>query len=157
MDFPGGSNGKESARNAGDLGSTPGLGRFPGEGKSYPLQKRVVGGRFSVPLWQASGEEVTTVAIQRLSCVPLFGLFAAPWAAARQASPYFIISQFVLCVDDANHLILRRSLPLLPQSFPAAGSGNHWSALMSGFDYPRPGPCQGPRPEENISLLCAKP
>ena len=29
---------KESARNAGDLGSIPGLGRIPGEGKGYPLQ-----------------------------------------------------------------------------------------------------------------------
>ena len=29
---------KESASNAGDLGSIPGLGRFPGEGKGYPLQ-----------------------------------------------------------------------------------------------------------------------
>ena len=30
-----GSAGKESACNAGDLGSIPGLGRSPGEGKSY--------------------------------------------------------------------------------------------------------------------------
>ena len=30
--------GKESACNAGDLGSIPGLGRSPGEGKGYPLQ-----------------------------------------------------------------------------------------------------------------------
>ena len=36
--FPGGSAGKESACNAGDLGSIPGLGRSPGEGKGYPLQ-----------------------------------------------------------------------------------------------------------------------
>ena len=36
--FPGGSAGKESAGNAGDLGSIPGLGRSPGEGKGYPLQ-----------------------------------------------------------------------------------------------------------------------
>ena len=28
---------KESACNAGDLGSIPGLGRSPGEGKGYPL------------------------------------------------------------------------------------------------------------------------
>ena len=28
----------ESACNAGDLGSIPGLGRSPGEGKGYPLQ-----------------------------------------------------------------------------------------------------------------------
>ena len=36
--FPGGSGGKESACNAGDLGSIPRLGRSPGEGKGYPLQ-----------------------------------------------------------------------------------------------------------------------
>ena len=30
--------GKESTCNAGDLGSIPGLGRSPGEGKGYPLQ-----------------------------------------------------------------------------------------------------------------------
>ena len=33
-----GSTGKESTCNAGDLGSIPGLGRSPGEGKGYPLQ-----------------------------------------------------------------------------------------------------------------------
>ena len=38
MGFPGGSAGKESACNVGDLGSTPGLGRSPGEGKGYSLQ-----------------------------------------------------------------------------------------------------------------------
>ena len=38
MGFSGGSDGKESACNVGDLGSIPGLGRFPGEGKGYPLQ-----------------------------------------------------------------------------------------------------------------------
>ena len=30
--------GKESASNAGDLGSIPGLGSSPGEGNGYPLQ-----------------------------------------------------------------------------------------------------------------------
>ena len=33
-----GSAGKEYACNVGDLGSIPGLGRSPGEGKGYPLQ-----------------------------------------------------------------------------------------------------------------------
>ena len=36
-----GSTGKESACNAGDLGSIPGLGRSPGEGKGYPLAWRI--------------------------------------------------------------------------------------------------------------------
>ena len=38
LDFPGGSDGKASARNAGDLGSIPGSGRSPGEGNGNPLQ-----------------------------------------------------------------------------------------------------------------------
>ena len=38
MDFPCGSSGKQSACNVGDLGSIPGLGRSPGEGKGYLLQ-----------------------------------------------------------------------------------------------------------------------
>ena len=36
--FPGGSDGKEYACNAGDLSSIPGLGRCPGEGNGNPLQ-----------------------------------------------------------------------------------------------------------------------
>ena len=35
---PGGSDGKESVCKAGHLGSTPGLGRSPGEGNGYPLR-----------------------------------------------------------------------------------------------------------------------
>ena len=38
MGFPCGSAGKESTCSVGDLGSIPGLGRSPGEGKGYPLQ-----------------------------------------------------------------------------------------------------------------------
>ena len=38
LGFPGGSLSKESASNAGDLDSVPGLGRSPGEGNGYPLQ-----------------------------------------------------------------------------------------------------------------------
>ena len=37
LGFPCGSAGKESTRSAGDLGSIPGLGRSPREGKGYPL------------------------------------------------------------------------------------------------------------------------
>ena len=38
LGFPGGSAGKESSCNAGDLGLIPGLGRSTGEGIGYPLQ-----------------------------------------------------------------------------------------------------------------------
>ena len=38
LDFPGGSDSKEYAYNAGDPGSIPRLGRSPGEGNGNPLQ-----------------------------------------------------------------------------------------------------------------------
>ena len=38
LDFPGGSDGEESACSAGELALIPGLGRSPGEGNGYPLQ-----------------------------------------------------------------------------------------------------------------------
>ena len=43
MGFPGGSVSKESACNAGHLGSIPGLGRSPGEGNGNPLQALLPG------------------------------------------------------------------------------------------------------------------
>ena len=38
IEFPGGSDGKASVCNAGDMGSIPGSGRIPGEGNDNPLQ-----------------------------------------------------------------------------------------------------------------------
>ena len=38
LDFPGGSDGKASVYNAGDLGLSPGLGTSPGEGNGNLLQ-----------------------------------------------------------------------------------------------------------------------
>ena len=43
MGFPGGSDGKESACNMGDLGSITGSGRLPGERNGYPLQYSCLG------------------------------------------------------------------------------------------------------------------
>ena len=49
MGFPGGSEVKASACNAGDLSSIPGLGRSPGEGKGYPLQYSGLGNSMYSP------------------------------------------------------------------------------------------------------------
>ena len=52
--FPGGSDGKESACNAGDPGSIPGLGRSPGEGNCTPLQHFCLGNPMDRGAWQAT-------------------------------------------------------------------------------------------------------
>ena len=53
FDFPGGSDGKVSACNAGDLGSMPGLGRSPGKGNSKPLQYYCLENSMDRGAWEA--------------------------------------------------------------------------------------------------------
>ena len=52
--FPGGSAGKESTCNAGDLGSIPGLGRYPGEGNGNLLQYSCLGNLMDQGVWQTA-------------------------------------------------------------------------------------------------------
>ena len=59
MGFPGGSDGKESAYNAGDLDSIPGLGRFPGEGNGNPLQYSCLENPMDRGTWWATDHGVT--------------------------------------------------------------------------------------------------
>ena len=64
MRFPGGSAGKESACSAGDLGSIPGLGRYPGEGNSYPLQYSCLENPMDRGAWWAIVHGITKSQIQ---------------------------------------------------------------------------------------------
>ena len=51
---PGGSDGKESTCNAGDLGLIPGSGRSPGEGNVNPLQYFCLENSMDREAWQAT-------------------------------------------------------------------------------------------------------
>ena len=53
-DFPGGSEGKASAYNVGDLGLNPGSGRSPGEGNSNPLQYSCLENPMDRGAWQTT-------------------------------------------------------------------------------------------------------
>jgi len=59
MDFPGGSDDRESACNAGHLGSIPGLGRSPGEENDYPLQYSCLENSIDKGTWWATVYGVT--------------------------------------------------------------------------------------------------
>ena len=52
---------EESACNAGDLGSIPGLGRSPGEGNGKPLQYSCLENRMDRGAWQATFHGVARV------------------------------------------------------------------------------------------------
>ena len=57
--FPGGSDGKESACNAGGPGLIPESGRSPGEGNGYPLQYSCLENSMNRGAWQATVHGVT--------------------------------------------------------------------------------------------------
>ena len=72
QDFPGGSDGKASAYNAGDSGSIPGSGRSPGEGNSKPLQYSCLENSMDRGAWWATVHGVTELDTteQVTLCIP---------------------------------------------------------------------------------------
>ena len=54
ISFPGGSDGKESACNAGDPGLIPEWGRSPGEGSGYALQYSCLENSMDKVAWEAT-------------------------------------------------------------------------------------------------------
>ena len=59
MGFPGGSDGKESACNAGDPSANPGSGRSPGEGHGNPLQYSCLENPMDREAWQTTVDGVS--------------------------------------------------------------------------------------------------
>ena len=64
MGFSGGSVSKESASNAGDLGSIPGLGISPGEGNGNPLQYSCLENPMDREVWQAAVQGTAQIQAQ---------------------------------------------------------------------------------------------
>ena len=76
LTFPGGSDGKESVYNVGDLGSIPGSGRSPGEGNGYPLQNSCLENSTNRETWQANRKKVRhTFSCPDFSSVVQFSIF----------------------------------------------------------------------------------
>ena len=72
MGFPGGSDGKEFACNAGDLGSIPGLGRSHGEGNGNPLQYSCLGNPMDRGTWRDTVHRVTELDMTEQLTLPYY-------------------------------------------------------------------------------------
>ena len=96
LGFPGGSDGEESSCNAGDLGSIPGLGRYPGGGNGFLLQYSCLANPMDRGAWRATvhgvAESPTRLRLAlhlsphvstRWRCCPARGSKAAGWAEER--------------------------------------------------------------------------
>ena len=102
---------KESACNVGDLGSIPGLGRSPGEGKGYPLQY--------------SGLE------NSMDCI----VYRVTKSRTRLSDFHFHFSQVAQTKESACNVGDLGSVPGLGRS-PAGGHGNplQYSCLENPMD-----------------------
>ena len=104
LGFPCGSVSKESTCNAGDLGSIPGLGRSPGEGKGYSLQS------YTVLLLCHSNLKLRLALIHAIIFKVLVTqyshvqLFVTPWNIAHQAPVSMKFSSKNTGVDSHFHL-----------------------------------------------------
>ena len=120
MGFPGGSDGKASACNAGDLGSIPGSGRSPGEGNGNPLQYSCLENPIVRGAWWVTVHGVASSV--QFSC-SVMSDSVTPWTAAHHTSLSITNSRSLLklmsieLVMPSNHLILCCPL-LLPLIFP---------------------------------------
>ena len=109
LGFPGGSDDKESACNAGDLGSIPGSGRSPGEGNGNLLLDSCL----EIPLRDKPG------VLSYFSCVQLL---VTPWTEAHQALPCHFLRQGILLTQGSNQCLLRL-LALAGRFFTTAPHG----------------------------------
>ena len=79
--FPCGSVIKESACSAGDLGSIPGLGRSPGEGKGYPLQYSGLENSINCLVHGVTKSQTRLSSFTSLHTILCFSLFSASLVA----------------------------------------------------------------------------
>ena len=75
--FPGGSDGKEPARNLGDPGSIPGWGRSLGEGNDNPLQYSCLENAMDGGAWQATVHGVTKSRTQLRTSLPHYKVMSS--------------------------------------------------------------------------------
>ena len=111
-----GSEVKASACSAGDLGSIPGLGRFPGEGNGNPLQDSCLENSMDGGAWWATVPGVTK-SQTRLSDFTSLHLVAKscptlcdPWTSACQASLSSTISRSLLKFTSVVLVMLGKRL-----------------------------------------------
>ena len=110
--FPGGSEGKESAFSAGDLGSIPGSRRSPGEGNCCPLQYSRIHG---IGNWWATVHGVSKSQMIEQLTVSLFFFFAIfKFLLIFSRSSFLLLSEYKLVFYKLLFLIFLLLITVVP-------------------------------------------
>ena len=79
LGFPGGSDGKEFACNAEDLGSIPGLGRYPGGGHGNPFQYSCLENTIDREAWWTTVHGVFQARVLEWGAIHINNYFKCKW------------------------------------------------------------------------------
>ena len=107
--FAGGSDSKETVYYAGDLGSIPGLGRFPGGGHGYPLQYSCLENPLDRGAWWATVHGVTRVRFDLVTKPPMLGQQTP--AKSQCHNPVKVCFLFIKVHSMSGHLFSAAVLP----------------------------------------------
>ena len=140
MGFPGGSEVKASACNAGDLGSNPGSGRSPGEGSGNPFQYSCLENPMDRGAWWATVYRVAksrtwlsnfTILLHFSSVAQLCPTLCDPMNLSTPGLPvHHQLPEFTqTCVHRVSDAI-QPSHPLLSPSPPAPNPSQHQSPFQ---------------------------
>ena len=110
MGFSGGSVSKESACNAGDLGSIPGLGRSPEEGNGNPLQYSCLENHMDRGVWWAAVQGTAHIRA-RLSTSHILRFMSCLYILSHHHISHsigclFVLSMFLFAVKEILGLIM---------------------------------------------------
>ena len=108
LGFPGGSEGKASACNAGDLGSILGSGRSPGEGNSNPLQYSCLENPMDQQAWQTIVHGITK-----------------SWTQLSDFTFSLLHVAYLILVSLEKLTFLNQSLPMSPQELALNTCSHH--------------------------------
>ena len=160
LGFPGGSDGKEHACNAGDPGSIPGSGRSAGLGNSNPLQYSCVGNPMHRGAWRAQSMGLQNRTYQHTQAqAALLQSLKICWHLGGNKQEcervFHLLFQLCVCVCESFSRVWFYVTPWTVACQASLSMGFSRQDYWSGLPFPSPGDLPNPGIEPRSCALQA--